>query len=151
MSGGKKLERSGWKTRTGEAGVVQTPAVFHDRRQTLHRPPPEERDAVYQNRYERQGMPAWQANKHQPSPLETSLPESLPATSVSAVKRCAAAVGEGGMAIAGVHMARHLGSRIASCRSCCRAAVGRVIPGASLSRCSVPQNCEVFHDPQIFR
>jgi len=52
------------------------------------------------------GAPAWQANKHQPGPLETSLPGIFAAGDVrsGSVKRCAAAVGEGGMAIAGVQM-----------------------------------------------
>ena len=49
------------------------------------------------------GAPAWQANKHQPSPLETSLPGIFAAGDVrsGSVKRCAAAVGEGGMADCG--------------------------------------------------
>src|SRR5437016_13225496 len=52
------------------------------------------------------GAPAWQASKLQPSPLETSLPGIFAAGDVrsGSVKRCAAAVGEGGMAIAGVQM-----------------------------------------------
>ena len=50
--------------------------------------------------------PAWQASKHQPSPLETSLPGIFAAGDVrsGSVKRCAAAVGEGGMAVAGIQM-----------------------------------------------
>jgi thioredoxin reductase (NADPH) len=50
--------------------------------------------------------PAWQANKHQPGPLETSLPGIFAAGDVrsGSVKRCAAAVGEGGMAVAGVQI-----------------------------------------------
>src|SRR5881398_3256910 len=52
------------------------------------------------------GAPAWQANKHQPSPLETSRPGIFAAGDVrsGSVKRCAAAVGEGGMAVAGIQM-----------------------------------------------
>src|SRR5207244_10843070 len=52
------------------------------------------------------GAPAWQASKHQPSPLETSLPGIFAAGDVrsGSVKRCAAAVGEGGMAVAGVQL-----------------------------------------------
>ncbi|PYK73527.1 MAG: thioredoxin reductase, partial [Verrucomicrobia bacterium] len=52
------------------------------------------------------GAPAWQGNKHQPGPLETSLPGIFAAGDVrsGSVKRCAAAVGEGGMAIAGIQM-----------------------------------------------
>ena len=50
--------------------------------------------------------PAWQASKHQPGPLETSLPGIFAAGDVrsGSVKRCAAAVGEGGMAVAGIQM-----------------------------------------------
>src|SRR6266567_7742124 len=51
--------------------------------------------------------PAWKENKRQPGPLETSLPNIFAAGDVrsGSVKRCAAAVGEGGMAIAGVQEA----------------------------------------------
>jgi thioredoxin reductase (NADPH) len=50
--------------------------------------------------------PAWRASKRQPGPLETSLPGIFAAGDVrsGSVKRCAAAVGEGGMAVAGIHM-----------------------------------------------
>ena len=50
--------------------------------------------------------PAWQASKHRPTPMETSLPGIFAAGDVrsGSVKRCAAAVGEGGMAVAGVHL-----------------------------------------------
>jgi thioredoxin reductase (NADPH) len=50
--------------------------------------------------------PAWRANKHQPTPLETSLPGIFAAGDVrsGSVKRCAAAVGEGGMAVAGIQL-----------------------------------------------
>jgi len=49
--------------------------------------------------------PAWRANKRRPAPLETSLPGIFAAGDVrsGSVKRCAAAVGEGGMAVAGIH------------------------------------------------
>jgi thioredoxin reductase (NADPH) len=49
--------------------------------------------------------PAWKASARAPGPLETSLPGIFAAGDVrsGSVKRCAAAVGEGGMAIAGVH------------------------------------------------
>jgi thioredoxin reductase (NADPH) len=52
------------------------------------------------------GAPAWKANKHQPGPLETSLPGIFAAGDVrsGSVKRCAAAVGEGGMAVAGIQI-----------------------------------------------
>jgi len=49
--------------------------------------------------------PAWKGSARPPGPLETSLPGIFAAGDVrsGSVKRCAAAVGEGGMAIAGVH------------------------------------------------
>lgn len=51
--------------------------------------------------------PAWKKSKRAPGPLETSVPGIFAAGDVrsGSVKRCAAAVGEGGMAIAGVHVA----------------------------------------------
>ena len=51
--------------------------------------------------------PAWQKSERAPGPLETSVPGVFAAGDVRAgsVKRCAAAVGEGGMAIAGVQAA----------------------------------------------
>jgi thioredoxin reductase (NADPH) len=50
---------------------------------------------------------AWKESKRPPGPLETSCPGIFAAGDVrsGSVKRCAAAVGEGGMAIAGVHEA----------------------------------------------
>ena len=49
--------------------------------------------------------PAWKGAKRSPGPLETSRPGIFAAGDVrsGSVKRCAAAVGEGGMAVAGVH------------------------------------------------
>jgi len=112
MSGGKKLEQIELEnTKTGERRVVQTPAVFSmigARPCTEWLPPEIERDAqgFIKTGMSVAGAPAWQANKHQPSPLETSLPGIFAAGDVrsGSVKRCAAAVGEGGMAIAGVQM-----------------------------------------------
>ena len=51
------------------------------------------------------GAPAWAAAGRPPGPLETSLPGIFAAGDVrsGSVKRCAAAVGEGGMAVEGVH------------------------------------------------
>ena len=110
----------GWRTgvlSTSELATLwQLPRarVKHARmpRATVRRaiaPPEIDRDA---NGFIKTGMsvagaPAWQANKHQPSPLETSLPGIFAAGDVrsGSVKRCAAAVGEGGMAIAGVQIA----------------------------------------------
>lgn len=112
MSGGKKLEQIELEnTKTGERRVVQTPAVFSmigAKPCTGWLPPEIERDAkgFIKTGMTVSGAPAWQANKIQPSPLETSLPGIFAAGDVrsGSVKRCAAAVGEGGMAIAGVQM-----------------------------------------------
>lgn len=51
--------------------------------------------------------PAWRAANRPPTPLETSQPGVFAAGDVrsGSVKRCAAAVGEGGMAVASVHQA----------------------------------------------
>ena len=112
MSGGKKLEQIELEdTKTGERRVVRTPAVFSmigAKPCTDWLPPEIERDAkgFIKTGMSVAGAPAWQANKHQPSPLETSLPGIFAAGDVrsGSVKRCAAAVGEGGMAVAGVQM-----------------------------------------------
>jgi len=50
-------------------------------------------------------LPAWKAMDRSPGPLETSWPGIFAAGDVrsGSVKRCAAAVGEGGMAVEGVH------------------------------------------------
>src|SRR6202011_6086321 len=80
MSGGKKLEQIELENKkTDERRVVRTPAVFSmigARPCTDWLPSEIERDA---NGFIKTGMsvgnaPAWQASKHQPSPLETSLP-----------------------------------------------------------------------------
>jgi thioredoxin reductase (NADPH) len=112
MSGGKKLEQIELEnTKTGERRVVRTPAVFSmigARPCTDWLPPEIERDAkgFIKTGMSVAGAPAWQANKHQPSALETSLPGIFAAGDVrsGSVKRCAAAVGEGGMAVAGIQM-----------------------------------------------
>jgi thioredoxin reductase (NADPH) len=112
MSGGKKLGQIELEnTKTGERRVVQTPAVFSmigARPCTEWLPPEIERDGkgFIKTGTSVAGAPAWQASKHQPSPLETSLPGIFAAGDVrsGSVKRCAAAVGEGGMAIAGVQL-----------------------------------------------
>ena len=112
MSGGKKLEQIELEnTKAGERHVVRTPAVFSmigAKPCTEWLPPEIERDAkgFIKTGISVAGAPAWQANKHQPGPLETSLPGIFAAGDVrsGSVKRCAAAVGEGGMAIAGVQM-----------------------------------------------
>src|SRR5436309_8019655 len=113
MSGGKKLEQVELEnTKTGERRVVRTPAVFSmigANPCTEWLPLEIERD---EKGFIKTGTlvadaPAWKENKRQPSPLETSLPNIFAAGDVrsGSVKRCAAAVGEGGMAIAGVQMA----------------------------------------------
>ena len=113
MFGNKMLEEAELEnTKTGERRVVRTPAIFSmigANPCTEWLPPEIERDekgfiktgSVVAN------APAWKENKRQPSPLETSLPNIFAAGDVrsGSVKRCAAAVGEGGMAIAGVQMA----------------------------------------------
>jgi len=112
MSGGKKLEQIELEnTKTGERRVVQTPAVFSmigARPCTDWLPPEIERDAkgFIKTGMSVAGAPAWQASKHQPSPHETSFPGIFAAGDVrsGSVKRCAAAVGEGGMAVAGIQM-----------------------------------------------
>jgi thioredoxin reductase (NADPH) len=112
MSGGKKLEQIELEnTKTGERRIVQTPAVFSmigARPCTDWLPPEIDRDAkgFIKTGLSVAGAPAWQANKHQPSPLETSLPGIFAAGDVrsGSIKRCAAAVGEGGMAVAGIQM-----------------------------------------------
>jgi thioredoxin reductase (NADPH) len=113
MSGGKKLEQVELEnTKTGERQVVRTPAVFSmvgARPCTEWLPPEIERDekGFIKTGADVAEAPAWRENKRRPGPLETSLPGIFAAGDVrsGSVKRCAAAVGEGGMAIAGVHEA----------------------------------------------
>jgi thioredoxin reductase (NADPH) len=112
MSGGKKLEQIELEnTETGERRLVQTPAVFSmigARPCTEWLPREIERDdkGFIKTGSSVVEAPTWRASKHQPGPLETSLPGIFAAGDVrsGSVKRCAAAVGEGGMAVAGVQM-----------------------------------------------
>ena len=112
MSGGKKLEQIELEnTETGERRLVQTPAVFSmigARPCTEWLPSEIERDdkGFIKTGSNVVDAPAWRASKHQPGPLETSLPGIFAAGDVrsGSVKRCAAAVGEGGMAVAGVQI-----------------------------------------------
>ena len=112
MSGGKKLEQIELEnTETGERRLVQTPAVFSmigARPCTEWLPSEIERDdkGFIKTGSTVVDAPAWRASKHQPGPLETSLPGIFAAGDVrsGSVKRCAAAVGEGGMAVAGVQI-----------------------------------------------
>src|SRR5437763_3156532 len=113
MLGSKKLEEVELEnTKTGERRVVQTPAVFSMIGAvpcTEWLPAEIERD---EKGFIKTGSlvadaPAWKQSKRPPGPLETSLPNIFAAGDVrsGSVKRCAAAVGEGGMAIAGVQNA----------------------------------------------
>ena len=112
MSGGKKLEQIELEnTKTGERRVVRTPAVFSmigARPCTDWLPEEIERDekGFIKTGSEISEAPAWRESKRRPAPLETSLPGIFAAGDVrsGSVKRCAAAVGEGGMAVAGIHM-----------------------------------------------
>jgi thioredoxin reductase (NADPH) len=112
MSGGKKLEQIELEnTKTGERRNVRTPAVFSmigARPCTDWLPAEIERD---EKGFVKTGSdvveaPAWRENKRRPAPLETSLPGIFAAGDVrsGSVKRCATAVGEGGMAVAGIHL-----------------------------------------------
>src|SRR5439155_24213802 len=112
MSGGKKLEQIELEdTKTGERRVVRTPAVFS---MIGAKPCTDwlrleiERDAkgFIKTGMSVAGAPAWKANKHQPSPLETSHPGIFAAGDVrsGSVKRSAAAVGSGALAVAGIQM-----------------------------------------------
>src|SRR5947199_9389284 len=112
MSGNQKLEEVEVEnTKTGERRVVKTPAVFSmigARPCTEWLPPEIARDA---RAFIKTGTavadePGWHSSKHQPTPMETSLPGIFAAGDVrsGSVKRCAAAVGEGGMAVAGIHL-----------------------------------------------
>jgi thioredoxin reductase (NADPH) len=113
MSGSKMLEEAELEnTKTGERRVVRTPAIFSMIGAvpcTEWLPLEIERD---EKGFVKTGLlvasaPAWKENKRQPGPLETSLPNIFAAGDVrsGSVKRCAAAVGEGGMAVAGVQEA----------------------------------------------
>jgi thioredoxin reductase (NADPH) len=112
MSGGKKLEQIELEnSKTGERRVVRTPAVFSmigARPCTEWLPAEIERDekGFIKTGAEVAEAPAWRENKRRPAPLETSLPGIFAAGDVrsGSVKRCAAAVGEGGMAVAGIHL-----------------------------------------------
>ena len=113
MSGGKTLEEAELEnTKTGERRVVQTPAIFS----MIGAKPctgwlPDEIDCDEKGFIKTgaavENASAWKENERQPGPLETSVPNIFAAGDVrsGSVKRCAAAVGEGGMAIAGVQVA----------------------------------------------
>jgi thioredoxin reductase (NADPH) len=111
MSGGKMLESIELEnTATGERRVVKTPAVFSmigAKPCTDWLPPEIECD---EKGFIKTGClvthaPGWQGIGRPPTPLETTVPGIFAAGDVrsGSVKRCAAAVGEGGMAVEGVH------------------------------------------------
>src|SRR5213596_2576271 len=112
MTGSKMLEAVELEnTQNGERRTVRTPAVFSmigARPCTDWLPPEIERDekGFIKTGADVAEAPAWRESKRQPSPLETSFPGIFAAGDVrsGSVKRCAAAVGEGGMAVAGIHM-----------------------------------------------
>ena len=112
MSGDQKLEQVELEnTQTGERRTIKTPAVFSmigARPCTEWLPPEIERDekGFIKTGADVAEAPAWRETKRRPAPLETSLPGIFAAGDVrsGSVKRCAAAVGEGGMAVAGIHM-----------------------------------------------
>jgi thioredoxin reductase (NADPH) len=112
MFGDQRLEQVELEnTKTGERQTVKTPAVFSmigARPCTEWLPPEIERDekGFIKTGSDVAEAPAWRGNKRRPAPLETSLPGIFAAGDVrsGSVKRCAAAVGEGGVAVAGIHM-----------------------------------------------
>jgi len=112
MSGNQKLEQVELEnTKTGERQTIKTPAVFSmigARPCTEWLPVEIERDekGFIKTGAEIAESPAWRESKRRPAPLETSLPGIFAAGDVrsGSVKRCAAAVGEGGMAVAGIQM-----------------------------------------------
>ena len=98
-------------TQTGERKVIKTPAVFSmigAKPCTEWLPAGIARDdrGFIKTGTAVADAPAWRASKHQPTPMETSLPGIFAAGDVrsGSVKRCASAVGEGGMAVAGIHL-----------------------------------------------
>jgi len=111
MLGGEVLEAAELEdTRTHERRTVQTPAIFSMIGAlpcTNWLPPDIERDekGFIKTGQAVAGAPAWKGMNRAPTPLETSRPGIFAAGDVrsGSVKRCAAAVGEGGMAVAGVH------------------------------------------------
>jgi len=109
--GGKVLEAVELEnTKTHERWVVQTPAVFSmiGAKPCTSWLPPE--IALDDKGFIKTGpsvasLATWKAEERPPGALETSWPGVFAAGDVrsGSVKRCAAAVGEGGMAVEGVH------------------------------------------------
>jgi thioredoxin reductase (NADPH) len=113
LRGGKLLEEVVLEnTATGERRTIETPAVFSmigAKPCTNWLPSEIERDGkgFVKTGADVADSPWWKGHSRLPSPLETSVPGIFAAGDVrsGSIKRCAAAVGEGGMAIAGVHRA----------------------------------------------
>jgi thioredoxin reductase (NADPH) len=111
MMGGKNLEAVELEnTETRERRVVEACSLFSmigAKPCTAWLPPEIERDAkgFIKTGNSVAEAPAWKGMNRPPGPLETSRPGIFAAGDVRAgsVKRCAAAVGEGGMAVEGVH------------------------------------------------
>jgi len=113
MAGGRFLEAVELEnTQTGERRVVEACAVFSmigAKPCTSWLPPEIERD---EKEFIKTGRavadsPAWKGVNRLPTLLETSRPGVFAAGDVrsGSVKRCGAAVGEGGMAVEGIHQA----------------------------------------------
>lgn len=113
MSGNKMLESIELENvQTGEHRVVETPAIFSmiGAKPCTHWLPAEiarDEKGFIKTGAAVIGTTGWENCGRAPTPLETSVPGIFAAGDVRAgsVKRCAAAVGEGGMAIAGVQAA----------------------------------------------
>lgn len=113
MRGGKMLETVELEnTKTGERRTVETPAVFSmiGAKPCTNWLPPEiecDEKGFIKTGTAVANAPAWQKSKRPPGPLETSVPGIFAAGDVrsGSVKRCATAVGEGGMALAGIQEA----------------------------------------------
>ncbi|HWI58141.1 MAG TPA: FAD-dependent oxidoreductase [Bacillota bacterium] len=111
LMGAKALEAAELENlSTHERRTIRTPAVFSmigAKPCTDWLPPEIERDekGFIKTGHAVAGAPAWQGMNRLPGPMETSRPGIFAAGDVrsGSVKRCAAAVGEGGMAVAGVH------------------------------------------------
>src|SRR3984893_7875576 len=111
MTGGKVLDAVELEhTKTHERTTMQTLAVFSmvgAKPCTSWLPPEIERDekGFIKTGHAVFGAPAWKGMSRLPGPLETSWPGIFAVGDVrsGSVKRCAAAVGEGGMAVEGVH------------------------------------------------
>jgi len=113
MSGDKRLKSVELENvRTGQRRTVETPAVFSmiGAKPCTNWLPPEilrdEKGFILTGTAVSQS-PAWKEMKRAPTPLETSRPGVFAAGDVrsGSVKRCATAVGEGGMAVENVFRA----------------------------------------------